>query len=153
MTTDPARTECTLDSDPRLIAAVGAVILHAAWHAGFPDPEQEKLAAALVQTCRELFPARDAKQESYSVNKLVTQDFPDRVEVTIESSGEAPPAAGTSVPTNGAASKASERIRKSLPRGLAGRVSSEMRDGCLRLTLLKQAGGAKTHPRRLTPHA
>jgi hypothetical protein len=152
MTTDPARTECTLDNDPRLIAAVGAVILHAAWRAGLPDPEQEKLAAALVQTCRELFPARDALQESSSVIKLVTLDFPDRVEVTIESSGGAQPAAPSGVSTNGAAAKASERIRKTLPRGLVSRVRSETREGYLRLTLLKQAGVAKARPRRLMPH-
>ncbi len=81
-----SRIECALDNDPRLMASIGAVISHAAKRAGLPDQTQEDVAAAAVEASREMVIAGRGNGSGASTTKLVLDEFPDRLELTIESS-------------------------------------------------------------------
>jgi hypothetical protein len=90
MTTDPARTECTLNDDGRLIIAVGTVAGHTALRAGLPEKVQQCLADAVVRACRETFAVvgnNGGRPRQDSAIRVVIAGFPDRVEAVIEYSG------------------------------------------------------------------
>ncbi len=124
-----SRIECTLDNDPRLIASIGAVMAHAARRAGLPEQTQEDIAAAAVEASREVLSAVSGNGSGASAAKLVLDEFPDRLELTIESA--------TGAKCDG--------IRKRLEGKFGDRVRCEGSDGRLRVTLIKPCGVAKSN--------
>ena len=141
MHTDPCRVELTLHDDPRLMAAVRAVVSHAAERAGLPSEVQEGFAAAAVDACRETFPLVNGNGGHDSTLKMVVADFHDRVEVMIEHSGEALPTAGLDTFCGGGAKGAAESISNSLQDTRVDRVQYETSDGHSRMTLIKYRKG------------
>jgi hypothetical protein len=146
MTTDPARTECTLNDDGRLIIAVGTVAGHTAQRAGLPEEVQQCLADAVVRACRETFAVvgnNGGRPRQDSAIRVVIAGFPDRVEAVIEYSGaELPKSSLDSVlrcgaqETEGAASRPADDSR-------LDRVQYASLDGRSRLTLVKYRGTVK----------
>ncbi len=140
MTADPAgkspvipsgrtsRIECTFDNDSRLITSLGVVISHAAKRAGLPEKTQGDVAAAALDTSREMLSAANGKGNEPSKTKLVVEEFSDRLEVTIESPAGAKP----------------DGIRKRLEGTAPDRVRCDGREGQVRITLLKSCGAAKS---------
>jgi len=129
--TSVGRIECTLDSDPRLIAAVGAIAAHAAQRIGLCERDQENLAAAALDVCREALP-RLAKRKS--AIKMVVADFSDRVELTIETPAVAR-ATGRKRATAGGKQAAS---------ALVDRIERGTRDGHVYTTLVKYCAGVSS---------
>ena len=115
-----SRIECSLDNDARLLASLGVVMAHAARLAGLPEETQEGIASVAADASREMA-ASNGTGSGGAATKLVVDEFPDRVEVTIGSS---------------AASK-SEGILKRLEGKIGDRIRCESRDGHLRVTLRK----------------
>jgi anti-sigma regulatory factor (Ser/Thr protein kinase) len=153
MRTDPdpmapnARIECTLHNDPRLIAGVAAMVAHVARRAGLSERAGEDVSTAAAEACREAFLRCNRQGAPSSPIKLAIADFSDRVEVTIESSGGALPAAGPPALRKGAAAKAGKKIGKPLGGDLVDRVERETRDGRSRVTLVKYCHAAKHRPK------
>jgi len=131
--TSVGRIECILDSDPRLIAAVGAIAAHAAQRIGLCERDQENLAAAALDVCREALPHL-AKRNSKSTIKMVVADFSDRVELTIEAPARARPARRkrAAAGENQAAST------------LVDRMERGTRDGHVYTTLVKYCAGVSS---------
>jgi hypothetical protein len=88
MTTDRVRIECALQDDSRLLAAVAVIVSHTARNAGVPESAQEKLAAAAVEACRKAFASVSTKKGDDSAIGLIADQFPDRVEIIVESAGK-----------------------------------------------------------------
>ncbi len=141
MTTDPARTEITIHDDPRLVAGVAAIVSHSAERAGLSAKAQEGLAAAAVQACRETFPLLARNGSQVAALKVVVADFPDRVEVIIEHSGEPLPAAGLDTFCGAGADLSPEAISKALQKTNVDRVQYETKEGRSRTTLIKYCDG------------
>jgi len=123
-----SRVECTFDNDPRLIASIGAIISHAAKRAGLPEKTQEHVASAAVEASREMLISANGKGSGASNTKVLVEEFPDRVEVTIESSAAAKP----------------EGILKRLEGTVTERVRCDGREGRVRVTLAKSCSTAKS---------
>ncbi|MGH9683257.1 MAG: hypothetical protein ACRD4S_06585 [Candidatus Acidiferrales bacterium] len=132
MPIDPARTECTLHNDPRLIAAVGAVVSHASQRTGLSDEAQAALSAASEDACRETFslgPVGNAPSNPDGTDvaiHVIVENFPDRVEVAIEN----PEATGD-------AQRVQDRIRGIQERTKVDDVNYETRGGRGRITLVE----------------
>lgn len=133
------RTELTVDNDDRLMTGVTTVVAHAAHHAGFPADAQEALAAAVVQACKETYPLLNGSE---SALKLIVEHFHDRVEITIEHSGEAMPTAGLDTFCAGATADGSSCLSTALLSTKVDRVKYETRDGRSRTVLIKYREGA-----------
>jgi anti-sigma regulatory factor (Ser/Thr protein kinase) len=142
-----ARIQCTLQNDPRLIAGVAAVVAHVARRAGLSGRAEEDVSTAAAEACREAFLLCNRPGAPSSSIQLAIADLSDRVEVTIESSGGALPAAGPPAPLKGAAAKAGKGIGKPLGGDLVERVERETRDGRTRVTLVKYCDAAKSRPK------
>jgi hypothetical protein len=145
VTTDPARTELKVDDDPRLLAAVGAIVSHSAQRAGLPQEAREGLAAAAVDACRETFPLIRNENSGNRELRMVVEDFPDRVQVTIEHSGEAVPTAGLDSFVGGSKAGVSDGISNSLQDTRVDRVQYDTHEGRSRMTLIKYRGGRKAN--------
>lgn len=122
-----SRIECSLNTDSRLLASFGAIMAHAAVRAGLPDATRDDVASAAREAAREMASSGDGA-ESAATTKLVVDEFPDRLEVTIDSP------AGTE----------SDRIAKRFEGKVSDRVQCESRDGHVRVTLMKPCGAAKS---------
>jgi anti-sigma regulatory factor (Ser/Thr protein kinase) len=73
-----------------------------------------------------------------SVLKVIVSDFPDRVEVAIEHSGESLPSAGLDTFCHAASSAGSQAgLSGALQKTSVDRVQYETRDGVSRMTLIK----------------
>jgi hypothetical protein len=142
MSTDPSRTELTLQDDARLIAGVAAIVLFAGQRCGLSADAQEGLAAATADACRETFPLVNTNGNSDSALKVIVSDFPDRVEVAIEHSGEALPSAGLDTFV-GAGSGSRARLSDALQKTSVDRVQYETRGGVSRTTLIKYCEGRR----------
>jgi hypothetical protein len=142
MATDPSRTEFTLQDDPRLMAGVTAIVSFAAQRCGLSCDAGEGFAAAVATACQETFPLVNQNGTQNAALKLVVADFPDRVEVTIEHSGEALPTAGLDTFCGGAAG-GSEGLSKALQSTNVDRVQYETREGRSRMTLIKYCDGCR----------
>jgi len=142
MTTDHIRTELTVHNDPRLMAGVSALVSHLALVAGLPVASQEGLAAAVVDACRETFPLVNGEEGHDGALQMIVEDFPDRVEVTIEHGGEALPSAGLDSFCGGGEGIAAG-ISNSLQDTRVDRVQYETREGRSRMKLIKYCGGRK----------
>lgn len=129
-------TECTLHEDARILAGVKAIVSHAAERAALSDEAQRELCGAVLETCRRMFSLAGGSGEAQQPIRLTTANFPDRLQVTIETSGESPL-------TNAAsASKAAGEIR-GLPAAVVDRAECEIRDGRMRATLTRYAEAPK----------
>jgi hypothetical protein len=142
MTIDPTHTELSLHNDPRLMAAVSAIVSHTAQRIGLSAEAQEGLAAAVIDACRETFPLLGDSDENHSALKVIVEDFPDRIEVTIEHAGEALPTAGLDSFCGGGDGIAAG-ISNSLQDTRVDRVQYETKDGRVRMKLIKYGGGRK----------
>lgn len=138
MTTDPAPIEFTVTDDPRLIAAVGPIVSHASERAGLPESVQKGFAEAAVDACRETFPLLNGNDPTI---KLIVADHPDRVEVTIEHSGEPLPSAGLDTFIFGATEGTAPKISAALLNTDVDRVKYETCDGRSRTILIKYLDG------------
>jgi anti-sigma regulatory factor (Ser/Thr protein kinase) len=149
MNTDGARIECTLDNDGRLILAVGTMVGHAAQRAGLPDEVQQCLAASAVQACRETFAVvnnHGSQLHQDSSIRLSAVDFADRVEVTIEYSGQELPRSSLDSVRRCGVKEAKDGV-SSLPQdALPDRVQCESSQGRSRMTLIKYHGPVKSGP-------
>jgi anti-sigma regulatory factor (Ser/Thr protein kinase) len=135
---DPTRTELTLHDDPRLIAGVVAIVSFAAHRCGLSSGAQEGLAAAAAEACRETFPLLNGNGSKDSSLKVIVSDFSDRVEVSIEHSGESLPSAGLDTFCDAASSAGSQTgLSGALQKTSVDRVQYETRDGVSRMTLIK----------------
>ncbi|MGH9714401.1 MAG: hypothetical protein ACRD5M_13975 [Candidatus Acidiferrales bacterium] len=142
MTIDPTHTELSLHNDPRLLAAVSAIVSHSAQRVGLTAEAQEGLAAAVIDACRETFPLLGDSDESHSALKVIVEDFQDRIEVTIEHAGEALPTAGLDSFCGGGEGIAAG-ISNSLQDTRVDRVQYEAQNGRSRMKLIKYCGGRK----------
>jgi len=142
MTTEPTHTELSLHDDPRLMAAVGAIVSHSAQRIGLSSEAQEGLAAAVMDACRETFPLLGDQDGNSSALKIIVEDFHDRVEVTLEHAGEALPTAGLDSFCGGGGG-AMAGISNSLQDTRVDRVQYETQDGTSRMKLIKYCGGRK----------
>lgn len=131
----------TLHDDPRLIAGVVAIVSHAAERCGLSSKAQEGLASAAVEACRETFPLLNSNGVQAAALKVIVADFPDRVEVTIEHSGEPLPAAGLDTFCGGGADLSPEALSKALQKTNVDRVQYETKEGRSRTTLIKYCDG------------
>jgi len=133
----------TVQDDPRLLAGVGAVISHVAMGAGLAVEAQEGLAAAVVDACRDTFPLVHHDNQKNGALQVIVEDFADRVEVTIEHSGETLPSAGLDSFCGGGSEGSAARISNSLQDTRVDRVQYETRDGRSRMKLTKYCTGRK----------
>jgi creatinine amidohydrolase/Fe(II)-dependent formamide hydrolase-like protein len=123
------------------MAAVSAIVSHAAERAGLSAGAKEGFAAAAVDACRETFPLVNSNGGRESGLKMVVADFHDRVEVTIEHSGEALPTAGLDTFCGGGAKETAASISNSLQDTRVDRVQYETKEGRSRMTLIKYRKG------------
>jgi anti-sigma regulatory factor (Ser/Thr protein kinase) len=138
MSIDPIRTELTLHDDPRLIAGVAAIVSFAAHRCGLSSGAQAGLAAAAAEACRETFPLVNNNGSKDAALKVIVSDFPDRVEVAIEHSGESLPSAGLDTFCDAASGAGSQAgLSGALQKTNVDRVQYETRDGVSRTTLIK----------------
>lgn len=94
MAADPARTEITLHGDPRLVAAVGAVVTHASQRLGLTE-QADALSASTMEVVREIFKKMGNRAEAPDAAvQVVVEDHPGQLEVIIEHPGEADSASG-----------------------------------------------------------
>jgi hypothetical protein len=83
MGTKEALTRCTVRNDPRLLAGVGAVVSHAAEHAGLVEAASNEFAAVAEEACRETMTRLNGSGGEVTMQLAVAQ-YPGRVEVTIQ---------------------------------------------------------------------
>jgi anti-sigma regulatory factor (Ser/Thr protein kinase) len=140
------RIQCTLHNDLRLIVGASAIAAHVAQHGGLSERAQEDLATAAIEACREVFRLRP-KRDSLLTGQLTASSFPDRVEVSVESSaarGRVGPAPRGKRPTKGAAAA---KKGKAFAGALVDDVRRETREGRACITLVKYCGAVKSRPR------
>jgi len=87
---ETTRVLLTFDWDPGLVAAVGGAVAHFAERAGFDARTSEALVAAAEGVCRGTLKAREAIADKLTVT---IEDFPDRLEISLEHHGLSIPAA------------------------------------------------------------
>ena len=130
--------EFTVDNDPRLMAGVTTIVSFAAHASGMPPGEQDALAAAVVEACKETFPLLNGNERSL---KVIVDHFHDRVEIAIEHSGERLPTAGLDTFCAGAPS-GSSGLSTALLNTHVDRVKYETQDGRSRTIMVKYRPGA-----------
>ncbi len=84
MATEHSRTELILENDSRLIRGVASVVVHVGERLGMPPEPLKELTEAAEKTCLKSFPLIGNHNATL---KVIVQDFPDRVEVTVEYPG------------------------------------------------------------------
>lgn len=112
------RTECDLDDDPRLFAALSAIVEHSAAQVGVPEARAKKLVEATRKCCKEAWSGPNDRPHL----RVVCEEFEDRLEVKLKKpSGE----------------KFCENF--SLSKEEVARVSPESHEGAFSLTLTEFA--------------
>ncbi|MGA7915348.1 MAG: hypothetical protein WCA00_08945 [Candidatus Acidiferrales bacterium] len=144
MSNEPARTELTLPHDERLLAAISTVVQHASQRCGLSVESQEGLASAAIEAAREAFPLMEGRTAEEQKVKVVVSDYPDRVEVAIEHTGEALPTAGLDTFVKDAVAGSDAGLSMALQMTQVDRVQYETRDGVSRMTLIKYCDGSKS---------
>jgi hypothetical protein len=134
-----------LHNDPRLLAAVGAIVMHSAHRVGLAQEARQALAEAAVDACRETFPLLSNENSGDGELLMVVEDFPDRVQITIEHSGEAAPTAGLDSFVGGAKAGVAAGISNSLQDTRVDRVQYDTHEGRSRMTLIKYRDGRKAN--------
>ncbi len=120
------RIECSFDNDSRLLASLGVFMAHAARRAGLPEETQQSFAAAAREACPEISVTNGSGPSA--TTHLVLEEFSDRLEMMID----APPG-----------SKSAE-ICRYVKGQMNDRILCELRDGRVRVTMLKAHGAAKS---------
>lgn len=135
-----ARIELMVDDDPRLMKGVATLVSQAGHCAGLPHDAQNCLGEAVAEACRQTFPLLNGSEAAL---KLIVEHFHDRVEVTIEHSGEPVPTAGLDTFCADAvrAGSGSTGLSAALLSTHIDRVRYETRDGRSRTTLIKYCPG------------
>lgn len=123
--------------------AVGAIVSHAAHRAGLPREAQEGFAEAAIDACRETFPLVENSNDGNRDLRMIVEDFPDRVQVTIEHSGEAKPTAGLDSFVGGSTDNVAAGISHSLQDTRVDRVKYDTHEGRSRMTLIKYRDASK----------
>jgi hypothetical protein len=121
------RIRCALHGDDRLVAGAAVVVTHLARQAGLSEDEQSELTSASLAACQKAVGFPTAGIDPPRELQLDAAAFSDRVEVTVEFSGN-----GASASLEGLA---------------ADQVSQENVDGRTRLTLVKYSNAAKARPK------
>ncbi|HKS80503.1 MAG TPA: hypothetical protein VJR23_03280 [Candidatus Acidoferrales bacterium] len=140
MTHSPSRIEVSLHNDSRLLAALSAIVLHSARRAGLPPAAQNDFACAAIDACLDTFPLIPAAAGNSGMLRVVLQDFNDRVEMTIEHSGEPLPTAGLDTFCAQAGNESESKLSSALQVKKVDRVQYETRDGVSRVILIKYSG-------------
>ncbi len=133
MPNDSGRVVLKLSNDPRLVAGVAGAVGHIAERAGLDAGAQADLVAAAEEALRQTFPLR---ADAGALLGVTIEDFPDRIEVTLEHQGHPLPAAGLetfAVP--GAEETGGLSGLKLLAR--VDRVQYDTQGGVSRMTLIK----------------
>lgn len=141
MTVESNRVEMKLPNDPAALPAMSAAVVHLAQRAGLDDAGQQDLAAAAEEACRNTFRLLHGEGARLSV---VVQDFPDRVEVTVEHTGEALPSAG--LETFAGFGSADGDLSGLALLARVDRVLYNTEAGISRMTLVKYLASASAQP-------
>jgi anti-sigma regulatory factor (Ser/Thr protein kinase) len=145
MSNDPARTELMLPHDERLLAAISTVVQHASQRCGLSVESQEGLAFAAIEATRESFSLMEEGQAAGEPKvKVVVSDYPDRVEVAIEHTGEPLPTAGLDTFVKDATAGSGTGLSMALQATQVDRVQYDTHDGVSRMTLIKYCDGSKS---------
>jgi predicted YcjX-like family ATPase len=116
---DFVRTELKLEEDPRLLAALAAIIDHAACRVGMSGARRDALTRAAEQTCRDTWPATNGRDPMV---RIICDEMSDRIELTIQFPG---------TPESGTEAKLKE-LRKRVDK-----ASTETRQGSFLITLVE----------------
>ncbi|MGA8365747.1 MAG: hypothetical protein ACLQMT_11845 [Candidatus Acidiferrales bacterium] len=143
MPTDTRRTECTLDNDSRLLAGFAAIVSTGARRAGLAEADQENFAAAVMECCREAFALVERKGSRDSALHIAIENFPGRVEATIDYAGRAP----AGVRNSPCQCAASESAPTASPSPHAASAQYETNNGRCRVTLTQRCGEVKARMR------
>jgi anti-sigma regulatory factor (Ser/Thr protein kinase) len=136
MSSEPARTELILHEDTRFFGAIAAVVQHASQRCGLSEAGQQGLTSAVEEACRETFPLIGQANGEPTV-RVIVSDYPDRVEVAIEHTGEALPTAGLDTFIGDAAADPGAGLSRALQMTKVDRVQYATSDGLSRMTLIK----------------
>jgi hypothetical protein len=139
MGTKQALTQCTVRNDPRLIAGVGAVVSHAAEHAGLVEVASNEFAAATEEACREAMASLNGSGGEATIELAVAQ-CPGRVEITIQPAVNGHTAHGLQGRT---AVHAMQGVCQKLERKGVDRVLCENSPHTFRMKLIKYCVGPK----------
>ena len=134
-----SRTELIIEHDARLLRAVGGVVQHASDHVGFAEETKQEFADAAEEACRETF---HLGNKNGTELKVTIEDFDDRVEVILDSTGEPLPQAAISVlspQVQGTSTKGGAARGALLAR--IDRVLYETKNGRPRIKLVKNLPG------------
>lgn len=142
MTTESGKTEFLLEEDPRLLHAIQAVVTFSGERAGLSPQALEGFIAAIKNACHETFPLAHRGETGKRALRVVVEDFPDRIEVSIEHAGEVLPSAGLDTFCGGAGDQ-SAAISQALQGAHIDRVQYETHDGRARMRLIKYCSGNK----------
>ena len=143
MAVEASRVVLKLPNDPRLVAAAAAAVEHFAERVGFDAPAQADLAAAVEEACCETLPLLPNSDATLDVT---VEEFPDRLEVTLQHQGQAVPTAGLdtfAIPGAEAAGAGGLSGLGLLSR--VDRVQYNTQGGTSRMTLVKYV---RAHPGR-----
>jgi hypothetical protein len=142
MSTEPGKTEFLLEEDPRLLHALRAIVSFCGERAGLSPQALQGFIAAILNACQDTFPLVHNHEGDNRAIRVIVQDFPDRVEVSIEHSGEVLPTAGLDT-FCGAAGNQPAAISGALQGAHVDRVQYETHDGRARMKLIKYCSGSK----------
>jgi hypothetical protein len=131
-------TEISLCDDARFFGALGSIVRHMAERAGLANGAQV-LADAAMHACRSAFPLLGGRDPSL---RFIIEDFADRIEVTLEHSGEPVPVEGLDSFATGMRADQPGRSDGTSLLKQVDRVLYETRNGSSRLTLVKYIPGA-----------
>jgi hypothetical protein len=121
----------TLHDDPRLLTGASIIAWHAAHEAGLTEQIQEHLATATKEACVEIFALAQPDPKSPPEVTVTASRFPDRVQVTVESS----------VALASAGEKPGVKL---LDEGLVDHVQRETHDGRPSIVLVKYYRSVKS---------
>ncbi len=128
-----------VENDARLLRAVGGIIEHAAEHVGFAEDVKQELADATEEACRETFPLV-ANHGTHL--KVVIEDFDDRIEVILDSTGKPlPKAALDSLAPRGSAAGSTRGGGPAALLARIDRVLYETKNGRPHIKLVKYIPG------------
>ncbi len=131
---EDGRTEVVLGDDPRFFGVVEGVVYHVGQRAGLSASDQQQLAEAAAQACLSTFPLLNGHESRL---KLIVKEFADRIEITLEHSGEAVPIAGLDSFASGIHKHDSDQCSGASLLTRVDRVLYETCDACSRITLVK----------------
>jgi anti-sigma regulatory factor (Ser/Thr protein kinase) len=142
MSAEPGKTEFLLEEDPRLLHAIRAIVSFSGERSGLSERVLEGFIAAILNACQETFPLVHDHAGSSRAIRVIVEDHPDRIEVSIEHSGEVLPTAGLDTFCAGAGDQPAG-ISGSLQGAYVDRVQYETHDGRARMRLIKYCSGNK----------